>query len=73
MSIEIERAIGRLEACVSGLKSDMDEVKADVKAMRSTVDQAKGGWKVGIALATAGGALGAALTKIVPWLMAGPR
>ena len=73
MSVDIERAIGRLEACVSGLKSDLDEVKTDVKAMRSTVDQAKGGWKVGVALATAGGALGAVLTKVTSMLLVLPR
>lgn len=73
MSVDIERAIGRLEACVSGLRSDMDEVKADVKAVRSTVDQARGGWKLGVALAGGGGVIGATLTKVVPWLMVGPR
>ena len=73
MSTDIERAIGRLEACVSGLKSDVDEMKADVKAMRSTVDQAKGGWKVLTAAATAGGVLGALFTKVTSMLLVLPR
>ena len=71
--MDIERAIGRLESCVSGLKSDVDEMKADVKALRSIADQAKGGWKFAVGIASVGGVVGATLTKIMPWLMAGPR
>ena len=73
MSIEIERAIGRLEACVSGLKSDMDEMKVDVKSVRSTVDRAHGGVRVLVAAATAGGVLGAFLTKVTSMLLVIPR
>ena len=73
MSVEIERAIGRLESCVSGLKSDMAEVKSDMKAVRSTVDQARGGWKVLAAAATAGGVLGATLKELTSMLLVLPR
>ena len=74
MSDEVQRALGRLEAAVASQGSKLDKVEAKVDRLCSTVDQAKGGWKVGIALATAGGALGAVLTKVTSmvWLV-GPR
>ena len=55
----LDREVGRLEGRVSAHDSDIKEIKADLKNVlatvtdiKTTVDQAKGGWK---ALATAGG------------------
>ena len=70
---EVARAIGKLEACVSGLTAKMDKVEGKVDRLCSTVDQAKGGWKVGVALASGGGVVGAALTKIASMILVVPR
>ena len=69
---ETARAIGRLEARMDSSEAWMKDIAADVKAIRSTVDQAKGGWKVGVALASAGGAVGALLTKVASMILLVP-
>ena len=73
MSTDIERAIGRLEARADSTEAWVKEIAADTKAMRSALDQAKGGWKVLAAAATAGGVLGAFLTKVTSMLLMVPR
>ena len=73
MSEDIERAIGRLEARADSTEAWLKEIAADVKATRTTVDQARGGWKVLTAAATAGGALGALFTKFAGMLLVLPR
>lgn len=42
----------------------LPQVATDVKAMRSTIDQAKGGWKAYLAIGALAGGLGA----IVAWI-----
>ncbi len=39
------QTFGRVQAEVEGLKKDMDELKSDVKAIRSLLDSAGGSWK----------------------------
>lgn len=40
-----ERDIGRLEAQVKALQSDMTELRADMKAVREVLARRDGGWK----------------------------
>ena len=70
---EINRTLGRLEANVASLCTRISKVEVNTDCMRSTLDQAKGGWRLGVALTTAGGVAGATLTKLLPWLVVWPR
>lgn len=64
---EIER-IARLEAQRIADREDIAEIKTDVKAIRSAVDQAKGGWKMLLAVGSAAGVIGAGLSQLIEWV-----
>jgi len=53
------RDYGRLEADVEHLKTTVDRMENDLRAMRDMMEQGKGGWKV---LVMIGGAVSAAST-----------
>lgn len=66
----------RTETEVSGLKEDVREIRDDLKAMRveqalalqsirSTLDQAKGGWKAGLIFAGMASAIGSVIGWVV--------
>jgi len=65
---ETERALGHLEADVDSLKKDMSQMKIDLRNILATLNQAKGGWKLIIAVGAIAGALGALLGKFIPFL-----
>ena len=73
MSDEVQRALGRLETAVAVQGDQVKRLEVKVDRLCSTVDQAKGGWKVLAAAATAGGVLGAFLTKVTSMLLVIPR
>ena len=56
---------GRLEAQVEQLIKDMDEMKANVQAMRDLMEQSKGGWKVLVFLGGIAGTVGG----IIGWFI----
>ena len=67
----LQRDIGRLEGRMEAVERELREMKqaqsamvTDIKAIRSTLDQAKGGWKTLLVIATAGGAIGALFMKL---------
>jgi hypothetical protein len=64
---EIER-LATLEAEMRDTREDLGEIKSDVKAIRSSVDQAKGGWRILIAVGAAAGGLGAGAIRFLDWL-----
>jgi len=62
------REFGRLEAEVKALTKSLETVAADMKAVRSTLDAAGGGWRVLIAVGTISGAISAMAVKLIPFL-----
>lgn len=56
------RDFGKMESQVAQLVKDMDEMKANVQAMRNLMEQSKGGWRVlvflGGIVGTIGGVIG---------------
>lgn len=72
MSDDTDRSIGRLEGEVAALQRDMNELRKDVKSLLDQVASAKGGWKVLVTAASAGGALGATLMEAGAWFLAAP-
>jgi prefoldin subunit 5 len=62
------REFGRLEAEVKNLTKSIEEISADLKAVRSALDAAGGGWRVLVAVGGLSGAVTAALIKWLPML-----
>jgi hypothetical protein len=60
------REFGRLEAEVKALSKSVESMAADLKAVRSTLDAAGGGWRVLIAVGTISGTISAAAVKLLP-------
>lgn len=55
------------------LRKDLDEIKGDMKAVRETLTQAKGGWKTLMLVAGIASTVGATLAKLLPFLSFAPR
>lgn len=59
-----QRELGELKANVAHLADGQDELRADVKAIRTVIDQSKGGFRVMLAAASIGGAASALLAEL---------
>lgn len=57
MSEISERDFGRLEAEVQALKSEIDDIKADVKCLLALANKSKGGFWMGMTIASGIGGL----------------
>ncbi len=55
MSEISERDFGRLEAEVQSLKAELDDIKADVKSLLALANKSKGGFWMGMTIASAVG------------------
>jgi hypothetical protein len=62
------RDFGRLEAEVATLTKTVEAMAADLKAVRSALDAAGGGWRVLVAVGATSGAVTALLVKLLPFL-----
>jgi hypothetical protein len=62
------REFGRLEAEVKALSKCVEDMAADLKAVRSAMDAAGGGWRVLVAVGGLSGAASAALVKFLPFI-----
>lgn len=62
------RDFGRLEAEVAALKKTVDQMATDMRAIRTTLDAAGGGWRVLVAVGGASGAISAMVVKLVPFI-----
>ena len=56
--VEDAQQLGRHEAKIENLEHLIQQISADVHAMRTSIDQMRGGWKVAIWIA---GVIGAAV------------
>ena len=65
---DTQREIGRQGGRLDSLERDMSELKTDVKAIRETLSQAKGGWKTLLMVGGAAGAVGAVIGKFIPFI-----
>lgn len=52
MSDISERDFGRLEAEVQGLKTELDDIKKDVKSLLALANKSKGGFWMGMTIAS---------------------
>lgn len=72
MSPSENERIAVLEIEVETMKRSMDDVKVDVRIIRDTLLQARGGWKTLMLVAGLASAVGALLSKLLPFLMVRP-
>ena len=61
------RDFGKLEAEVASLCKQVAAMAEDLRAVRSTLDAAQGGWRVMVAVASISGAMAAAAVKFLPF------
>ena len=73
MSDDIPSRVAVLESEIRHLNETVDKIATDVAAMKSTMDQAKGGWRVVLLVAGVSGAIGASLVQLAAWLPPMPK
>lgn len=62
------RSFGKLEAEVEALQKQIEDIAKDMKAVRSSMDAAGGGWRVLVAVGGLSGAITATLIKFLPFI-----
>lgn len=65
MSDSLEVSVGKMEVQVERLEKDMAELKGDVKAIRATLDQASGGWRMLLLVGGLSATIGSVVTKVI--------
>ena len=65
MTNEDLQRLATLEANYLHMTKQIDQMADDMRAVRATLDQAKGGWKTLVVIGGVAGAIGAALAKII--------
>ena len=63
----------RLQVEMVEVKTDLHEMKADVKTLLALANQTKGGWKTIMIVAGVAGTMGAVAAKIFPFIGGLPR
>lgn len=62
------REFGRLEAEVKALTKSVEAMSTDLKAVRSALDAAGGGWRVLVAVGAISGSISALAIKLLPFI-----
>lgn len=70
---EYEREIGEMTARIAGLEATVSEMRGDLKIVRDTLNEARGSWRTLLAVAGFSSALGAILTKMIPFIGGFPK
>lgn len=65
MTEKLEVSVGKMEVQVERLESDVSEMKGDIKAIRATLDETKGSWKMLLVVSGFAATVGGLVTKIV--------
>lgn len=73
MSTAYEREIGEMSARVHHLEQTASEMREDIRTIRDTLLQAKGGWKTLMLVAGISATVGGLMAKLVPLLSFLPR
>lgn len=63
-----ERELGELSARITALEDDVREARADIKQLLEFTQQARGSWKTLMSVAGASAAVGALVSKILPFI-----
>ena len=71
--VTFSRTIGRLETQVSSQGKQIEQLVIEIRGIRSTLDEAKGGWKTLMLVGSLAGVLGGLVTKLIPILNSLPK
>lgn len=55
---------------MADVRDDISEIKGDTKAIRTVIDQTKGGWKVMVMVSGLSATVGGLVVKFAPFLVA---
>lgn len=66
MSPEERDRLRTLEVQMQAVLKDYDDMRDDIRIIRDTLQEAKGGWRVLMLVGGAGAALGGAMVKFIP-------
>ena len=70
---ELQGRMQSFEDTMARHEADDRVTRDDIKAIRSAIDQAKGGWKTLMLVGGLAGAVGALVAKVIPFLGTLPR
>lgn len=70
---EIDRDIGRLEAEMSEVVKKLEKLDDDVEMIKTTLAEARGGWRTLMWVGGSSGVLGGLIAKYTPWLTTLPK
>ena len=70
---ELQGRMQAFEDTMARHEADDRVTRDDIKAIRSAIDQAKGGWKTLMLVGGLAGAVGALVAKVIPFLGTLPR
>ena len=71
--LAINEDIGSLKARVDALDREMREMRDDIKSILAILNQTKGSWKTLVLIGGLSGAIGAFVSKTIPFTMMIPR
>lgn len=66
-------ALAELKTTLHDANEQIGELRKEVTAMKSLIDQAKGGWKILVGVGTISAALGAVIAKVASLFWAFPK
>lgn len=69
---QLQRDIGKMEAEIKSLTDAVRGLSTDVREIRQTLAEARGGWRTLVWIAGASGAVGAALSYVANLFMSKP-
>lgn len=70
MAASIDRDLGNHDARLQAIEKDLQSMQLDLREIRDTLKEAKGGWRALMMVGGFAGAMGATLSKVLPWLFA---
>lgn len=73
MAPSIEERVAAMQERLRGIEGDVESMQADVREIRDALVTVKGGWRLLTLIVGVSAALGALLTKFIPWVSALPR
>lgn len=65
--------MAELKEMVTGANERIGDLKDEIAAMKSLIDQAKGGWKILVGVGTVSATIGAIIAKIASFVWAMPK
>lgn len=68
MTDDVQRDLGRMEAQITALLSQVAVLNAKVDAIDKTLSEAKGGWRMLLLIGGVAGIVGGLIGKYVPFL-----